>query len=178
MEENAPKEERNIKIGITRKLFYVFVTPIIFSLIIGFLLHYPLFYIIEFSARGFHGDETILVKKNWGYSTIRSTTVLGKEWQSFRLTSWYPIFNLQLYCLNLSSESPPRQTTILAGTVKVSRRNLLGYLVDKTDWLNIDAQYLSLEGQPFFDVSNPAMATARSGITGWTGYYHLIYHKT
>ncbi|WP_377295834.1 hypothetical protein [Rhizobium sp. SGZ-381] len=157
---------------MTGRLLIVFVAFFAISLAVGAALVLPVRYTITFSASGFNGDEEIRLSKNWGTQTVLPLTVLGKDFGEFSATTWFPVFNLHLYCSNLNSESPPRQTTILFGVIKVSQWNILGNLVDESDWLNIDSGYRSDQGRTFA-ADSPAMATIRSGITGWTGYYVL-----
>ena len=82
--------------------------------------------------------------------------------------------NIQLFCLNLNSTSPPRQLSVYSGVVRVYRKNLLGNVIDKKDWLNVESQYYSPEGNLQFGADSATMATLRGGITGWTGYYQLV----
>lgn len=155
---------------------YRFVRIFLLGLLLPFVVVYaatcPVRYTITFSASGLNGDEEIRVSKNWGTRTILPLTVLSKDFRELSATTWLPVFNLRLHCRNLNSESPPRQTTILFGVMKVSRWNILGNLVDESDWLNINSEYRSDEGV-IYDPNGTTMATIRSGITGWTGYYVL-----
>lgn len=157
---------------MTGRLLIVFIVSFAIALAIGAALVIPVRYTITFSASGLNGDEEIRLSKNWGTRTILPKTALSKDFREFSATTWLPIFNLRLYCSNLNSETPPRQTNILFGVIKVSRWNILGNLVDESDWLNIDSEYRSDEGVTY-EANSATMATIRSGITGWTGYYVL-----
>lgn len=152
-------------------IFFVGMTC---SLGVGFLLSYPFIYSIEFSVRGYHGDERIAVTKNDGAKVLLTETAIGKGWKKIRLTSYFPVTNIQLLCLNLNSIDPPRQISISSGVIRVYRVNLMGNVIEKRDWLNVDSQYFSPEGGLQFGSDSPTMATLRGGITGWTGYYQLV----
>ena len=145
-----------------------------FSLAVLFLaggfVFYPFIHVIEFDIAGYTGDEEVSVSKNWGYQEILPKMKIGKDWRSIRILSYGPVINIQIHLPNLNS--PPRMATLRSGVVRVRRENILGKIVDRCDWLNIHSQYITHNGV-MFEETSAAMASVRSGYSGWSGHYNL-----
>lgn len=134
----------------------------------------PFTSVIEFEARGHFGDETIRVYKNGRFTTLLDATQIGKAWKVFTLETIGPVSNIRIYYLNAPKPTdPPRLLYIHHGIVKFYKKNLLGNVISRQDILNIDSTYNGMDDKPLFPVKSLPMATVRSGITGWTGYYEL-----
>lgn len=136
----------------------------------GCFLFYPFTHVIEFDIAGYTGDEEVSVSKNWGYQEMLPRTKIGKDWRSIRIISYGPVMNIQIHFPNLNS--PPRMATLRSGVVRGHRKNIVGKIVNRCDWLNIHSQYITNNGVMFEETST-AMASARSGYSGWSGHYNL-----
>ena len=133
-------------------------------------LVHPFIHVIEFDIRGYTGDEEVRISKNWGLQEILPRTIIGKDWKFIKVVSYGPVINLQIHLPNLNA--PPRMITLLSGVVRVHRKNILGNLLDRCDWLNIHSQYINHHGKAL-DETSATMASIRSGYSGWSGHYNL-----
>jgi len=139
-----------------------------------FSLTWPLVSEIEFEAKGLHGDETIRITANDDATLLLTDTRMSREWEVYRAGIWGHVKNIRLHYLTRPKASdPPRILYIHNGIIKLYRRSLLGVLIERKDILNIDAKYLSQNGEPLFPIDSVPMGSVRGGITGWTGYYEL-----
>ena len=136
----------------------------------GLFLFYPFINVIEFDIAGYTGDEEVSVSKNWGYQEILPKMKIGKDWRSIRILSYGPVINIQIHLPNLNS--PPRMATLRSGVVRGHRKNIVGKIVNRCDWLNIHSQYIT-NNVVMFEETSTAMASARSGYSGWSGHYNL-----
>ncbi len=133
-------------------------------------LAFPVINVIEFDIRGYTGEEEIRLTKNWGIQEILPNMKIGEDWKSIKIVSCGPVMNLQMYFPNLNS--PPRMVTLQGGVVRVYRKNILGDVLDRCDWLNSHSRYITYQEGPLKETS-AAMASVRSGYSGWSGYYHM-----
>jgi hypothetical protein len=156
-----------------------FVIAFLVATLIGFLLVFiltrPLLRTIEFDIRGTKGDEAFSLTILEDRETLIPKTVLAKknQFQTVSVTQFGSVSGLRLYCMNFLPDGKPRMITILFGSVRVYRKNLLGRVLDSSDWLNSTTIYRSLGGKDLLSHDKVALDGARAGYVGWNGYYEL-----
>lgn len=139
--------------------------------------------LVEFQARGERGDEIIRVTVNGGKVVLLQQGRLSKAWRAYKFRIFGSLRDVQIYLAKIDVTPPSSGVLYIRdGVVKFYRSTLFGRKVFAQDILNVRATYRALNGlsdprasgRELFAEDSEQMATVRSGITGWLGYYELI----
>lgn len=138
------------------------------------LFFWPMESVIEFQARGETGKEILRVTKNWSMVTLLKDEPVGKKWRTYRLETSGPLVNVRIYFMNPAGASPLGKVLYIRnGLVKCHSQTLFGHQFAGRDILDIESTYHYANAWLPIREDSAMMATVRSGVTGWAGFYEL-----